>query len=100
MFIDKTETKSGYVKGPEREDLVKWVGIAWRSMTSEIITKAFKKARLLEYYEGNKTGKIQVDNAMLETSDATLEDLDFDNPYLDDMEEEYIDHSELKFEED
>jgi len=50
--IEKTETKAGYIKGPTREDIIKWICIAWRNITKDTIEKAFTKAKLLEYYEG------------------------------------------------
>ena len=52
IFIDKNETKAGYIRDPDREDVIRWVGIAWRGIIVEIFKKSFKKAKLLEYHQG------------------------------------------------
>jgi hypothetical protein len=72
------------------------VGIAWRSITSENVVKAFEKAKLLQYQKG--IYKENYDVSMIETINESLELLGFDDPYLDDMETNYLDNSELDFE--
>jgi len=42
-FIDKVVTKAGNLRGPEREDVIKWIGKAWREIDTQIIINAYKK---------------------------------------------------------
>ena len=51
LFIGKTETKGGYIRGSDREDVIRWIGIAWRGITVENINKSFQKAKLLDYQD-------------------------------------------------
>ena len=90
-ILEKTETKSGYIRGPERSDLIKWVGDAWRDISEEIIINAFMKSKLLENHK-DIPQSFQQEAAQIPTN---LDEMDIDNPYLDYIEEEWIDNSEL-----
>jgi len=51
---------------------------------------------LLEYHEKQYTYIYEA--SMIETINENLDSLDFDNPYLDEFEEDYLENSELDFE--
>ena len=92
-LLEQTDTKSGYVKGPSREDLIQWVGKARREIKPEIIINAFKKANLLEDFKN-----ISLDfQSEAEQVVKNIQETDYDNPYLDDFEQAQADQTELDY---
>ena len=91
--IDKVETKSGYLTGPEREDFITWVGQSWRGLDVEIIHNAFRKARFLEPIIKNGP-MVYFSDEVIKVIDDN-EEIDIENPYLDEFEQQYWDNSEL-----
>ena len=98
LFIGKTETNGGYIRGPDREDVIRWVGISWKGITVENMNKSFQKPKLLDYHHIIQHNVDMLDISMAETIDESFNLLDFDDPYLDDVEQEYLNHSELMLE--
>lgn len=93
LLLEKTETKSGYIRGPEREDLIKWVAKAWKEIEMDTICNAFQKARLLEPLPSLQI--IPDYSNEVNTVVEELENMDYDDPYLDVFEQHYLSNSEL-----
>ena len=76
--------------------MTKRVEDAWRDINDEMIINAFVKAKLLGYYK-NVPHNFHQEAAQIPTK---LEEIDIYNPYLDHIEEEWIDNSELDIEDE
>ena len=53
FFLEEAETKSGYIKRPEREDLIGWASQRWRELDVQTIKNAFTKVRFAEPISNN-----------------------------------------------
>lgn len=67
---------------------------AWKNISEETITKSFKKARLLDYYD-EENFEVGSQEDYMNIISQNMEELDFDDPYLDEEEDNYLDSSEL-----
>ena len=94
-FIDKVVTKAGNLRGPEREDVIKWIGEAWREIDTQIIINAYKKTRL---YDSQLRTEERVHTKEVSEVIQGLDEFDIDDPYLDDAELEIFYGSDLEFE--
>ncbi len=82
------ETKAGYIAGPTREELIGWVIASWREISSDIISKAFEKAKIL----GDFTA---IPNVFQEANTICEKDIDLNDHYLDEFEQSFFYNSEI-----
>ena len=75
--------------------MISWVSKTWREqITQETIVNAFIKSKFAENFK-NMPQTFQAEVGQIIDD---LDNIDFDNPYLDDIEEEWLENSELELE--
>ena len=77
------------MKGHEREDLLAWTVKSWSEIDCDIVRISFQRAKLNSIRD---SGGEEVQDAL-----EHLNNFDIDNPYLDEVEQEIVDQSELEF---
>ncbi|RZJ99489.1 MAG: hypothetical protein EOO43_26255 [Flavobacterium sp.] len=79
------------MRGPEREDLIKWVVGCWKSIESNIITNSFIRAGI----NASSIAEERDEEAEVAQVLQDLDEFDIDNPYLDDLELQIFYNSDL-----
>jgi len=70
------------------------VGDAWRDISAETIIYAFQRAKLLENFREPQQNFLEGSEAAL----RDLEEIEYDDPYLDDIQQQFADTTELEME--